>query len=119
MRLTSDELTAVPHDAESTSDCRCCGRPMYSGSGVIERLAVSVGAYWYQWSDGHEGRFVLAVAWGMEGPHGERVVVLQGRASPDGRRYGILEPAESPWDLSDIGPMLTRAEALLTRPITN
>ena len=92
---------------------------MYSGSGVIERLAVSVGAYWYQWSDGHEGRFVLAVAWGMEGPHGERVVVLQGRASPDGRRYGILEPAESPWDLSDIGPMLTRAEALLTRPITN
>lgn len=66
--------------------------------------------YWYQWSEGHEGRFAVGVAWGEEEGF---VATASGITASEGIRYGINEIEDSPWgDMSDYGRHLSRHELL-------
>jgi hypothetical protein len=107
-------VSATAEGTEFETRCSCCGRPIYWGQGWLESGKSTLAAYWYQWSEGHQGRFVLAVA-----RFNENDVLIPGVASAEACmeagaiRYSILEPSETPWpDLSRFGPLLGR-EAVL------
>src|SRR5262249_45535517 len=84
------------------------------GAGVLESNGSDLADYWYQWSEGHEGRFIVAVS-----PCNDRneprggVVVLSARIDAENLVYSIVEPQDSPWAGTELfGPLLSRAEAL-------
>ena len=49
-------------DDEYSTQCACCGRAIHWGHGCLLSGEQMLAAYWYQWADGHEGRFGLALA---------------------------------------------------------
>ena len=108
------EVTAVPDGEEHATTCSCCGRPVYEGCGELQSQDSLIADYWYRWSEGHEGRFTLAV--GLYDQHGERlgqVAVLSTRIADGNIIYTVLEPADSPWtDFGPFGSVLSREQAL-------
>ena len=107
-------VTADSEGAETTTLCTCCGRAMYAGYGVLRSGQDDLADYWYQWSDGHEQRFCLAVSAcdSNSCPVGGIAVVSACREG-DGLVYTVLEPDQSPWpDSPTFGPILTREQTL-------
>jgi len=104
-------IGAIPDDEEVMKSCPCCGKPVFSACGGLQIDGEEIAGYWYRWSEGHEGRFEIALAWGDEEGY---VATAWGRASLEGIQYGINEVADSPWgDMSDYGRHLGRAELLI------
>ncbi|MEQ1596027.1 MAG: hypothetical protein ABL985_13115 [Casimicrobium sp.] len=114
--MQSVPVTAIPFGDEATGACVCCGRPTYTGAGELRAEARAVADYWYQWTDGHEGRFCLAICpRGNDGEpvEGGGVAVLSAHQTSEDVVYTVLEPEESPWsDFGVFGPVLPRAVAL-------
>ena len=106
-------VTAVPLGEETSESCRCCGRPIYAGAGDLTSEEGPLAAYWYRWSEGHQGRFILAV--GRIGENGEPVpgvLVVKGGLADGNISYSVLGPDDSPWEcFSAFGPPLTRDAA--------
>lgn len=112
--MSSVSVLATPEGIEFETRCSCCGRPIYWGQGWLESSKATLAAYWYQWSEGHQGRFMLAVA-----RFDSKEVLIPGVVSvsacieADAIQYSVLEPSEAHWpDLSRFGPLLDRQEAL-------
>ena len=88
----------------------------YSGAGELASSTVVLADYWYRWTEGHEGRFALALAFRNE--VGEEiedggVVVVSGQVSPDNIVYAVLSPENSPWsDFGAFGKVRDREDAL-------
>lgn len=105
-----NRATVVPDGEEKVGACTCCARPMYSGCGGIVVDGEEIAGYWYRWSEGHEGRFVIAIAWEENEGY---VATAWGDATSEGISYGIQEIADSPWgEMSDYGRHLSRPELL-------
>jgi hypothetical protein len=107
-------VSVAPEGDEDESACSCCGRPIYWGFGWLESEGRSLAAYWYQWSEGHEARFRLAIA-----RFDERENLVPGVACVGGHIeneaicYSILEANESPWaDFGRFGAASPRSAAL-------
>lgn len=89
---------------------------MHTGAGDLLLHGRPIADYWYQWTDGHEGRFYIAVC--PRDPNGEPiegagVVVISAYQDDENVIYSVLEPADSPWsDFGAYGPVLSRATAL-------
>ena len=109
-------VTAIPFGDETTGTCGCCGRPTHTGAGELLSEARALADYWYQWPEGHEGRFCLAICpRGRDGQPvaGAGVAVLSAYQTSGDIVYTVLEPEESPWsDFGAFGPVLPRAAAL-------
>jgi hypothetical protein len=113
--MTTVQFIVQPSREETTSYCTCCGRPIYEGNGVLTapNADSDLADYWYQWSEGHGKRFVLAVSLcdQDENPR-SGVVVLSANVDALNIAYTVLEPSESPWAGTDMFPILTRAAVL-------
>jgi hypothetical protein len=112
--MTEIDVSAIPDGEEQTASCSCCGRPVYEGSGTLQTESVAFADYWYRWSEGHEGRFTLAISPCSEfgDPIGS-VAVVSGRVTDTDIVYSVLEPGDSPWtDFGTFGAILTRDAAL-------
>ena len=112
-RMPDISVTAVPLGEETSESCRCCGRPIYAGAGDLTSEEGPLATYWYRWSEGHHGRFVLAVGRTDEGGQPvPGVLVVQAGIADGNITYGVLHPDDSPWEsLSAFGRPLTRDEA--------
>ena len=77
----------------------------------------SLSAFWYQWSEGHDGRFALAVArFDDEDCLVPGVVCVTARIEDEALQYGVLEPDSCPWpNFGAFGFISIREEALLDR----
>lgn len=107
---TIERFRVVTDGDESQVQCRHCGRPVYAAAGSVEYDDAPVADYWYRWSDGHEGRFELAVRFGAAGE--ERVVLAQGNVTDGDIQFGLLDPEASWPSLSKVGRTLDRNQAL-------
>jgi hypothetical protein len=107
------EVKAMPEGDETTEACPCCGRPIYEGRGVLTSADHDLADYWYRWSEGHEGRFDLAVSPCDDAgaPRGG-VAVLSARLEAGNIIYLVVEPEDSPWKGTATAPVLRRAQAL-------
>jgi hypothetical protein len=109
-------VVARPEGDEVTSSCSCCGRPVHRGAGELVTTDGAIADCWYQWPEGHEGRFSIAVCPrddDGEPVAGRGVVVVSGRVAAGGIQYSVLEPGDAPWsDFGAYGPVLTRKDAL-------
>jgi hypothetical protein len=107
-------VTTSPEGEEFETHCTCCGRPIFWGHGWLDSEKGALAAYWYQWSEGHQGRFALAVARFDDNEHLiPGVVSVTGRIENEAINYSIVEPYEAYWtNLERFGPMLNREVAL-------
>ena len=112
-------VAAEPEGEEFDTSCGCCGRPIYHGHGWLTSEGRSLAAYWYQWSEGHEGRFFLAIArFDDEDCLIPGVATFSGSIAEGETRYSTVDPPDAPWDpllTKSFGPMLTRDLALAHR----
>jgi hypothetical protein len=106
----------VARETEVTRKCDCCGRPIYLGCGELTSGGRALADYWYQWAEGHEARFYLAVS-----PRDSSgncvedagVSVLSARIDAADLVYSVIEPEQSPWsDFGAFGKVLPRDEVL-------
>ncbi|MFG6465735.1 hypothetical protein [Roseateles sp. BYS87W] len=97
--------------------CSCCGRPIYWGHGWLMSEGQSLAAFWYQWSEGHQGRFCLAIArFDSEECLIPGVVVVTARIEAQSLIYSVVEPEASPWkNFGSFGAISNRASALEDR----
>lgn len=107
-------VAVEPEGDEYVTSCSCCGRPVQWGHGWLVSEERSLAAFWYRWSEGHQGRFDLAVA-----RFDERdvlvpgVVCLQAQIEGQSLIYGVLEPSAAPWsNFGAFGPIEERSAAL-------
>jgi hypothetical protein len=107
-------VKADPDGEEYETQCACCGRPIYWGYGWLSSGETSLAAYWYQWSEGHQGRFCLAVArFDEDDCLIPGVACVSGRLQSGSIHYSILNPEDSPWEsFGSFGPPADRATAL-------
>jgi hypothetical protein len=107
-------FVATPDGDEYETKCTCCGRPIYWGYGWLESGRAPLAAYWYQWSEGHEGRFCLAIARFDEEEHlVPGVVCVRAWVHSNSIHYSVLEPPDAPWsDFGKFGAAAGREEAL-------
>ena len=112
--MATEGVSAIPDGEEQTASCSCCGRPVYEGCGELQSEATLLADYWYRWSEGHEGRFTLAVSsYDDRGERAGGVAVVSGHVTDTDIIYSVLDPEDSPWaDFGDFGQVLTRSEAL-------
>jgi hypothetical protein len=108
--LTKVDVRVVPAGSESTGACTCCGRPIYSGHGDLLAAQGPVASFWYRWSEGHDGRFVLGIGrYDAEGLEVPGIVVVQARLVEENIEYSIVAPDDSPWNsLGRFGGPLSR-----------
>lgn len=117
------DVVVVPEGEEHLSSCSCCGRPIYSGCGELEAEGTTIADYWYRWSEGHQGRFNLAIA--FRDSKGEPVedggvVAIAVRIDSGNIIYTVQEPEEAPWsDFGAYGRVMSRALALREAQATN
>ena len=119
---TLDPMSEMPVSVEPEGDecetrCSCCGRPVYWGHGWLMSDGRSLAAFWYQWSEGHQGRFCLAVArFNDEERLIPGVVCMSAEIRDEALRYGVSEPEQAPWpDFGAFGAVATREHALHDR----
>jgi hypothetical protein len=107
-------VIAVPSGDETTSHCPCCHRPIYKGAGDLQSTAGTIAVYWYEWPEGHEGRFALAVGRiSADGDPVSGVLVVAASVNAEQITYAVLDPENSPWStFGSFGGPLTRSEAL-------
>ena len=111
MKATSPRWRVEADESEAEKPCRCCGRTILLGSGVLVVDNDAVASYWYAWSEGHRGLFSLAVHWGPEPD--ARIVVCSCACDRSGTKLSLDDSATESWpELSQLGPILGRAEAL-------
>lgn len=112
--MSTIAVRATPEGAEFETHCSCCGRPIYWGQGWLESPPATLATYWYQWSEGHQGRFMLALArFDSEEVLIPGVVSVSACIEADAIQYSILEPSGAHWpDLSRFGSLLGRDAAL-------
>ena len=77
----------------------------------------SLSAFWYQWSEGHQGRFALAVArFDDEDCLVPGIVCVTARIEDEALQYSVIEPDSCPWtNFGAFGFVATREVALLDR----
>ena len=86
---------------------------MYEGCGELQSHDSVIADYWYRWSEGHEGRFTLAVGLYAHGERLGQVAVLSSRITDGNIIYTVLEPTASPWtDFGPFGSVVPREQAL-------
>lgn len=99
-------------------ECTCCGSPIHRGNGEIHSSTRVLADYWYEWPDGHEGQFSLAVCLrddAGEWVEGAGVVVLRGSFGVEDLQFAVVEGAQSPWqDFGVFGPVLSRSAFLVS-----
>jgi hypothetical protein len=107
-------ISTVSEGEEFATNCDCCGRPIYWGMGWLESESRTLAAYWYQWSEGHQGLFRLAVArFDDEENLVAGVAQISGQVDSKDIRYSILDADDYPWDdFGSFGPVISRAQAL-------
>lgn len=112
MEKISVSTTAITE--EETSQCSCCGRPVYEGEGVLESDTQELAHYGYRWAEGHESRFSLGVcALDGQGENVAGLAVVSGRSDGEQLIYTVLEPEHAPWgDSEALGKVLTRKQLL-------
>jgi hypothetical protein len=107
------ELHAFVEGEERVYECTCCGSPIHRGNGEIHSSHAVLADYWYEWPDGHEGQFSLAVCLRDEAGEwveGAGVVVLRGSFGDENLQFAVVDGALSPWkDFGVFGPVLTRS----------
>jgi hypothetical protein len=102
-----------PVGAESATACTCCGRPIFEGSGWLLQGEEELACYAYRWAEGHEMRFMLAIAGTTAGVMRSGYVVISCARIDESLHYSVVEPDESPWGSSEeYGRPLSREEAL-------
>ena len=112
--MSDISVSASPEGEEFETLCNCCGRPIYWGHGWLDSEMGALAAYWYQWSEGHQGRFALAVARFDEKEHLiPGVVSVSAWIENEALNFSIIEPSETSWmNLERFGPLLSRAKGL-------
>jgi hypothetical protein len=107
-------VSIEPEGEEFFTSCVCCGRPIYWGHGWLMSEGHSLAAFWYQWSEGHQGRFSLAIArFDDEDCLVPGVVCVSARIEDRALKYGVLEPDAAPWpNFGAFGGIAERAVAL-------
>ena len=107
---------AEPEGDEIQTSCSCCGRSIYWGHGWLTSKENSLAAYWYSWSTGHSGRFVLKLAlFDEQDVLVPGVISIAARIEQQAIHYSVVEPKEAIWsglDLNRFGPAMSCAEAL-------
>lgn len=108
---------AVEPEGEYEFFCACCNRPVYDGHGWLMSGKRSLAAFWYQWPEGHEGKFVLAIARFDDAEHLiPGVAFVSAEIKDEALRYSVCEPEQSPWaDFGPFGAVATRESALQDR----
>jgi hypothetical protein len=111
-------VTATPEGEEFETKCACCGRPIYWGHGWLESTGAALAAYWYQWSEGHLGKFLLAIA-RFDGNEYliPGVSSLVGQIRDEAIQYSIVDSRDQNWgDMTKpFGPLLSREESLINK----
>jgi hypothetical protein len=112
---------SIQHEGDETvAACSCCGRPLYEGRGLLKAKDGDLADYWYQWSEGHMGRFVLAISPCNEyRSHRRGVAVVSGRIDSGNLIYTVLDAVDSPWAATKSFPVLDREEALSISDLFN
>ena len=107
-------ISTVSEGEEFATNCDCCGRPIYWGMGWLESESRTLAAYWYQWSEGHQELFRLAVArFDDEENLVAGVAQISGQVDSKDIRYSIQDADDCPWDdFGSFGPVISRAQAL-------
>jgi hypothetical protein len=110
-------VSVEPEGEEYSTQCSCCGRPVHWGHGWLMSESRPLAAFWYQWPEGHEGRFNLAIArFSDEEFLVPGVVCVAARVEGDALVYSILERDECSWsDFGKFGEIATREQGLLDR----
>jgi hypothetical protein len=114
------DVSAQCEGDETVAACRCCGRPLYEGRGILKAKDGDLANYWYEWSEGHIGRFVLAIS-----PCNEDsslrggVAVVSGRIDSGNIIYTVLDAVDSPWARTKSFRILDREEALSISDLFN
>lgn len=77
----------------------------------------SLAAFWYQWSEGHQGRFNLAIArFTDEEILVPGVVCIRAQIEDQALKFDVLEPSAVPWSsFGAFGAVAERAIALKDR----
>ena len=103
-----------PEGEEFSTRCSCCNRPIHWGHGWLMSQGQSLAAFWYQWAEGHQGRFSLAIARFDEEDHLiPGVVCVSARIDAQALIYTVLEPEDAPWpDFGAFGAIAGREPAL-------
>ena len=110
-------VSVEPEGEEFSTACSCCGRPIHWGHGWLTSSGRSLAAFWYQWSEGHLGRFALAVArFDEEDCLIPGVVCVLAKVEEQALQYSILEPETAPWSgFEAFGHISRREQGLLDR----
>jgi hypothetical protein len=86
---------------------------MFEGSGFISSESRDLASYDYQWVDGHEARFSLAVAPFDESESLIGLTAVSCRKTSDELIFSVLDAADSPWAETEVlRPFLGREEIL-------
>lgn len=99
---------------EFSTLCSCCSRPIYWGHGWLMSEGQSLATYWYQWSEGHQGRFSLAIArFDNDDLLIPGVVCVSAKIEAHALVYTVLEPEVAPWpNFGAFGVIADRKSAL-------
>ena len=107
-------ISVVPEGEEYVTYCSCCGRPIYWGHGWLMSERKSLAAFWYQWSEGHQGRFSLAIARFDDEEMVPGVVCMSAQIENESLNYGVCEPDQASWrDFGSFETITSREHALL------
>ena len=114
VRMQELPVSIEPEGEEFSTLCSCCSRPIYWGHGWLMSEGQSLAAFWYQWSEGHQGRFNLAVArFDDEDCLVPGVVCVSARIEAQALIYAVLEPEAAPWsNFGAFGAVADRESAL-------
>ena len=114
--MVSPELHTFTEDAEQSSACSCCGSLNHRGSGDLHSQTKVLADYWYEWPDGHEGQFSLAICTRDdegEPVEGAGVVVLRASITAQELSYTVVDGEQSPWrDFGAYGQVISRPSFL-------
>lgn len=120
--MNTNRVYAVPDGNEHISACPCCGRPQYSGCGALQSTESTLADYWYRWTEGHEGRFELAIAFREDGEPVDNagVAVVSSRIQGGNLVYTVVGPENSSWsDFGVYGKVLDRTAVIAQATDTN
>lgn len=98
--MNVDRIYTVIDGNEHAGTCACCGRAQYTGCGEAMSSETTLATYWYRWTEGHEGRFELAIArHDSAGDPIENggVAAIAAHIRDESLIYTVLEPSESSW----------------------
>jgi hypothetical protein len=91
-------VNVEPEGEGFETSCSCCDRPIHWGHGWLMSEGRSLAAFWFQWPEGHQGRFSLAVA---RFTHDEQlipgVISISAEIRDGALRYGIDDINQGLW----------------------